>query len=90
MTGEPSEDSAMIRLSRHAPERVDAGEVRSEWIEATVLHPDRTRPDPRHLDVTLSFRRIPEFDGRVPRVAHRPDGTDVLVSTAFFDRGAKL
>lgn len=79
----------MIRLSKHARERVDAGEVRWEWIEATILKPDRTRPDRRHPDVILSFHQIAEFGHRVLRVAHRRDGTDVLVSTAFFDRGAK-
>jgi len=42
------------------------------------------------VGVTLSFRAIPEFGGRVLRVAHRSDGDDVLVITAFFDRGARL
>jgi hypothetical protein len=28
-----------VRLSKHARERVDAGEVRLDWIKATVRHP---------------------------------------------------
>jgi hypothetical protein len=42
----------MIRLSKHAQERVDAGEVQREWIETAILHPDRTRPDLRRPDAT--------------------------------------
>jgi len=80
----------MIWLTRHARERVEAGEVQIAWIEETILRPTRTRPDPYRAAVTLSFRAIPEFGGRVLRVAHRSDGDDVLVITAFFDRGARL
>ncbi len=59
------------------------------WIESAVLMPDRTTPDPGRPGVTLSFKAIPERGGRVLRVAHRPDGVDLLVLTAHFDRGAK-
>lgn len=79
----------MIRLSRHARERVDAGEVLVAWIEMTVQHPAWSRPDPHRVGVTPSFRPIPAFGNRVLRVAHRADGSDVLVITAFFDRGAR-
>jgi hypothetical protein len=79
----------MIKLTVHAQLRVQSGEVRLAWIEAALDRPGWTRPDPRRPGVTLSFRAIPEFAGRVLRVAHRPDGADVLVITAFFDRGAK-
>lgn len=78
----------MIRLTRHAQVRVAAGEVKAVWIEAAVRWATYRRADPRHPEVTLSFRAIPEFGGRVLRVAHRPDGDDILVITAFFDRGA--
>ena len=79
----------VIRLSRHARERVDAGEILREWIDLTIQHPAWIRPDPLRVGVTQSFRAIPEFGNRILRVAHRPDGTDVLVITAFFDRGAR-
>jgi hypothetical protein len=63
-------------------------EVRQEWIEATVAAPDWTSPDP---DPTLmrSFKVIAAFGSRVLRVVHRQVGTDVLVVTAHFDRGAR-
>ena len=79
----------MIRLTQHAMARIDNGEVARAWIDATIAQPDWTRPDPCRAGVTLSFRAIREFGGRELRVAHRPDGADVLVITAFFDRGAK-
>jgi hypothetical protein len=77
-----------IRLARHAGERVDAGEVRAEWIEATIRAPDWTAPDVRRPAITL-FLAIAAFGRRVLRVAHRPDGVHILVVTACFDRGAK-
>jgi hypothetical protein len=79
----------VVRLTRHARERVDAGEVWLSWIEAAILHPDRVAPDPRRPSVILSFKRIDEFGGRILRVARRPDDGHMLVITAFFDRGAK-
>jgi hypothetical protein len=77
-----------IRLTRHARERVDAGEVRAVWIEETIRGADRTSPDPRRPEVTLSFRTIAMFGGLVLRVAHRKGDGHIVVITAFFDRGA--
>ncbi len=79
----------MIRLSLHAREWIERRSLSLRWIEAAVWHPDRTAPDPHSPGLTRSFKAIPEADGRVLRVVHRPDGNDVLVVTAHFDRGAK-
>jgi hypothetical protein len=76
------------RLTRHARERVEAGEVQEAWIAETLSDPDRRAPNPRRPGITLSWRRIPAFGGRVLRVAHRPDEDQICVVTAFFDRGA--
>ena len=81
--------AGLIRLTRHARERVDAGEVEAEWIEAPIRVPDWTASDPRRPNVSLSFKAIAAFGGRVLRVAHRPDDAHILAVTAFFDRGAK-
>jgi hypothetical protein len=78
-----------IKLTIHAKERQSAYGLAQAWIEAAVLSPDWTSADPQRPGVTRSFKRIAERGGRVLRVAHRPDGADVLVVTAFFDRGAK-
>ena len=79
----------MVRLTKHAREAVAERQIALAWIEATVSSPDRVSPDPRHLDRTHSYKAIAEFSGRVLRVVHRADGTDTLVITVHFDRGAK-
>ena len=79
----------MIKLTTHATERVENGEVALAWIILAVEQPDWTRPDAIRPGVTQSFRSIGAYGGRILRVAHRPAGADLLVITAFFDRGAK-
>jgi Domain of unknown function (DUF4258) len=79
----------MILLSRHAREKLmDRPEIRLERIVETVAAPHWTHPDD---DPTLlrSFKVILAFGGRVLRVVSRQDDADVVVVTAFFDRGAR-
>jgi hypothetical protein len=45
--------------------------------------------DPKDVALTRSFTAIPEFGNRVVRVVHRPDGPDIVVVTAHWDRGAR-
>jgi hypothetical protein len=59
-----------------------------KWVKLALEAPDATGPDPSQLGVTRSFKRIEEAGGRVIRVVHRLQGSDMLVITAFFDRGA--
>lgn len=58
------------------------------WIEAAVTAPDWTAPDP---DAALmrSYKAVAENGGRVLRVVHRREGSDIVVVTARFDRGAR-
>jgi hypothetical protein len=79
----------MIRLTIHAARREREYNLDRSWIEAAVIAPDWTAPDPREAGITRALKAIPERGGRVLRVAHRLDGPDVLVLSAFFDRGAK-
>jgi Domain of unknown function (DUF4258) len=60
-----------------------------EWIERTVREPDWTTPCPKDAALTRCYRRIAEAGGRVLRVVHRPEGNDILIVTAFLDRGAR-
>jgi hypothetical protein len=76
-------------FSLHAQGNIQKRRIDAAWIEQTIAAPDWTRPDPRHPEVTRAYRSIEAFGGRVLRVAYRPDGADILVITAFFDRGAK-
>jgi hypothetical protein len=80
----------MIKLSIHALEAMEIRGLRIEWIEAAIASPAVSRPDASRPGVTLSFKPISDFGGRVLRVAHRPIGAHVFVITAYFDRGAKI
>jgi hypothetical protein len=79
----------MLKLTVHAMQRMRQYGLAPSWIEATVAAPDWTAPDPREQGVTRSFKAIPDRGRRIMRVAHRPDGADVLDLSAFFDKGAK-
>jgi hypothetical protein len=47
------------------------------------------QPDPGNPEVLRSFKRTEDAGGRIIRVAHRARAEDILVITAFLDRGAK-
>lgn len=74
----------------HARLTIDQRGLAEAWVERAVLCPDRTESDSADPDLTRSFRRIAEAGDRIIRVVHRPQGTDILVVTAFLDRRAKL
>jgi hypothetical protein len=78
-----------IKLHDHAVRRLLERNIRRAWVEATITAPDWTAPDPDDPLVTRAFRAISAAQGRILRVVHRPDGADILVLTAFFDRGAQ-
>lgn len=78
----------MIRLSKHTTDEMTGRGISLAYIEAALAAPDRQTPDPDPA-LTRAFKAIPEFGNRVLRVVHRPDGADVFVVTATWDRGAK-
>ena len=79
----------MIRFTKHAYEAIIKREIAADWIESTVSTPDFAEADPRYPDRLRSYKAISELGGRVLRVVHRPDGADIIIITAHFDRGAK-
>ena len=78
-----------IRLTKHAELTTSERMLPLDWVTLTVQAPDWTEPDPETPALTRSFKIIPEAGNRVLRVVHRPDNGDILVITAFLDRGAK-
>lgn len=76
-------------FSKHAIAAIRQRGLEPEWIARTIASPDWTEPEPLQPGVTRSFRHIPEAGNRVLRVVHRAEGADVLVITAFPDRGAR-
>ncbi|WP_395827804.1 DUF4258 domain-containing protein [Elstera sp.] len=79
----------MLRLSAHAQTVIEARCIEEAWISETLAHPDWTESDPRDRDIIRAFKRIEGFGGRILRVAYKPVGSDILIVTAFFDRGAR-
>ena len=78
----------MIKLTVHVQTRIQQRQIAMAWIEAAINAPDRMAAD-KDSALTNSFKSIPEFGGRILKVVHRAIGSDVLVITAYFDRGAK-
>jgi hypothetical protein len=60
------------------------------FIQRTLAAPALVTLDKTDPNLTRSYASIPEFGGRVLRVVHRPEGEDVFVVTAHWDRGVKL
>jgi uncharacterized DUF497 family protein len=79
----------MLILTKHAEEAIEKRNLSFGWIERTVVAPDFTRPDPDDPTLTRSFKAIGETSDRILRVVHRPEGNDILIITAHFDRNAK-
>ena len=78
----------MIKTS-HLVKRLAGRSLETAWIEAAIEAADWTEQDPTDPSLTRSFKAIAAAGGKIIRVVHRPEGDDVLVVTAFFDRGAK-
>ena len=78
----------MIRLTQHAEIQLLRRAIDLAWAAAAIATPNWTAPDPDPA-LMRSFKAITGFGGRVLRVLHRPDGNDVLVVTAHFDRNAR-
>jgi hypothetical protein len=79
----------MIRLTEHAERELHRRTVALAWVGAAIASPDRTEPDPRDPTLTRAFKAIPAFGHRILRVVYRPEGDDIVVITAHFDRGAR-
>jgi hypothetical protein len=78
----------MIALTLHTELRLRERKIAFAWVELTISSPDWTRQD-KDPALTRSYKAIHANGGRILRVVHRPEGHDILVVTAVFDRGAK-
>jgi hypothetical protein len=78
-----------LRFTRHAEDAIMERDLDRTWIERTVRQPEWFRPDPRRAGVERRFRTIPEFDGRVLRVACFETEDEIRILTVFFDRDAR-
>jgi uncharacterized DUF497 family protein len=76
-------------LTSHAKKALTEREISMEWLEHTLNTPELILPDPDDAEVERRFRKIPEFGGRVLRVAVNTTVEPVRVVSVFFDRTMK-
>jgi uncharacterized protein DUF4258 len=82
-------DRKPLRFTKHAENVILERKVERTWIEKTAREPEWFHPDPRRPDVERRFRAIPEFGGRVLRVACLETAHEIRILTVFFDRDAR-
>jgi len=75
-----------FELTQHAARVLAEREIAVEWVERTLVEPELRLPDPDDHAVERRFRRIPEFGGRVLRVAVKVTVEPERVLSVFFDR----
>jgi Domain of unknown function (DUF4258) len=78
----------MIHFLSHAEEAIIQRAIEGEWIIRTLTAPDWSDADDRQHGRHRSYKAIPECGGRILRVVHWIEGSDVVVLTVFFDRNA--
>ncbi|MCC6424836.1 MAG: DUF4258 domain-containing protein [Phycisphaerales bacterium] len=76
-------------LTQHAAKVLDERGIALEWMERTLNDPQWISPDPNDPSVERHFRSIPEFGGRVLRVAVNTTVSPNRVVSVFFDRTQK-
>ncbi|WP_184260672.1 DUF4258 domain-containing protein [Rhodopseudomonas rhenobacensis] len=78
-----------LTFTKHARDAVLERTLDLDWIEKTVWEPTWSHPDPSRPGVERRFRAIPEFGGRILRVACLENADEVRILTVFFDRDAR-
>ena len=73
----------------HAREAMERRNILPKWVSDTVLHPEWNEPDPVHPERIRSYRGISALGGRILRVVHWTEGSDIVVLTVFPDRDAE-
>jgi hypothetical protein len=76
-------------LTQHARDAVEERKIELGWIERAVRAPEWAQPDPYRAGVERRFRAIPEYGGRVLRVACFEIPLEIRILTVFFDRRAR-
>ncbi|MBI4517206.1 MAG: DUF4258 domain-containing protein [Deltaproteobacteria bacterium] len=76
-------------LTAHAKRVLAEREIRLDWLERTLNDPVLRRPDPDDTSIERLYRPIPEFGGRVLRVAVNSTVAPARVVSVFFDRSMR-
>lgn len=76
-------------MTQHARMAPDEREILIDWMERALSAPELVLPDPEDGAVERYFHRIPEFGGRILRVAVNTTFEPKRVVSVFFDRTMK-
>ena len=76
-------------LTKPAQKALEERGIQIEWMDRTLSAPECVLPDPEDATVKRYFRCIPEFGGRVLRVAVNTTVEPKRVVSVFFDRTMK-
>jgi len=77
------------QLSKHAAKVLEERQISIAWLEQTLSVSELILPDPYDTGAERRFRKIPECEGRVLRVAVNVTVTPNRVVSVFFDRAMK-
>ena len=78
-----------MRLTAHARTVLAERDINEAWVAETLAQPDWIESDPTDLALTRYFRSIAQRGDRTLRVVARPEASEAVVVTAFFDRNAR-
>ena len=88
ISGAPA-NGMKFELTRHAKKVLAEREIPIDWLERTLAVPELVLPDPDDATAERRYRKIPEFGGRVLRVAVNTAVEPNRVVSVFFDRQMK-
>ena len=78
-----------MRYTVHARVEMQRRGIAEEWVESVARAPEFETRDRRYPERRNAFRRIPQLENRWLRVVYEIEGADIVIVTAFPDRGAE-
>ena len=84
----PSEE-IRLKFTQHATHAMAERGIPIKWVKQAVAHPALRTADPNDSEIERFFRKMPEQDGRVLRVAVNTHVSPWRVVSVFFDRAMR-
>ena len=78
-----------LEFTRHATYVMKERVISREWVESVVAGPALRAPDPNDPEVERFYRRVPERNDHVLRVAVNTRVVPWRVVSVFFDRSKR-
>lgn len=78
-----------FELTQHAKEKITERAIPLEWIERTLIKPQKTEVDKTDPNLRHALATIPEFDDRVLRVVYNFVEQPCKIVTVYFDRNMR-